>query len=134
MKRYIKTRAEAEAIGGHIATREIGEYGFAIEILTQTRTLKQNSAIHKYFALLSTALNDSGAEIEMKFLGKTMSVPWTPDLVKERIWKGAMLAATGKTSTTKMTRAEVSEVYEILSRFFTEGFGIYVPFPEQERG
>ena len=132
MKKFIQTVEGARAVGRLIAEKPIGEYGFAVEILSQTRTLKQNASIHVYFGLLATDLNNAGFELEMKFLGKEILIPWTGSLVKEHIWKPAMLAATGKTSTTKLERKEVSEIYEILSRFFTERFGIFVPFPEQE--
>ena len=134
MKRYIQTREGAIAVGQIIAEHPIGEYGFGVEVLEQTRTLKQNAAMYKWFELLAESLNSAGYEIEMKFLGKDISVPWSKESVKERIWLPVMETETGKTSTTRLTRKEVSEVYEVLARFFAERFEIFVPFPEQERG
>ena len=134
MKRYIQTREGAVEAGRIIAEHPIGDYGFGVEILEQTRTLKQNAAVYKYFELLGDALNGAGYEIEMKFLGKDISVPWNKDSVKERIWLPVMQTETGKTSTAKMNRKEVSAVYEVLTRFFGEKYEIFVPFPEQERG
>ena len=134
MKRYIQTREGAIAVGQIIAEHPIGEYGFGVEVLEQTRTLKQNAAMYKWFELLAESLNSAGYEIEMKFLGKDISVPWSKESVKERIWLPVMETETGKTSTARLSRKEVSEIYEVLARFFSERFEIFVPFPEQERG
>ena len=132
VKKYIQTREGAEAVGRLIAEKPIGEYGFCVEIIDQAYTPQQRKAIYVYCTLLSTALNDAGFEIEKKFLGKEISCPWSKDSVKQEIWNPVMLTETGKTSITKLKRKEVSAIYEILARFFTSRFGIFVPFPADE--
>ena len=112
--------------------KPLGEYGFMVKFETGLMTTKQRGSIHIYFGLLAKELNDAGLERHVEFLGKSIEVPWDKDSVKKYIWKPAMLAATGKASTTKMDRKETSEVYEILHRFFAGEHAIMVPFPSNE--
>ena len=112
--------------------RDIGEFGFLVKFETGLMTTKQRGSIHVYFGLLANELNDAGLERRVEFLGKSIEVPWDKDSVKKYIWKPAMLAATGKTSTTKINRKEVNETYEILHRHFASQHAIMVPFPCDE--
>ena len=131
-KKYIQTREGAIVVGDIIATHALGEFGICVEILEQTRTPRQNRALHTYFGLLAAALNDAGLEIHMEYLNKSIEVPWTKASVKERLWLPIMQAMTDQTSTTKLKRKEVSEIYETLSRHMTVMHDVFVPFPEQE--
>ena len=108
------------------------EFGYHVEVKTGKRTSLQNSALHKYFSLLATALNDGGLEIHMEYLGKTIEVPWSGDSVKERLWRPVQEAVIGDKSTTKLDRAQVSECYEVLARHMSEKHFISIPFPQRE--
>ena len=131
MKKYVQTREGAQAVGDIIRDYPLGEYGICVEILEQTRTLKQNNALYKYFELLGDALNDKQLTIEMRFLGKDIEVEWNKDSVKDRVWLPVMQTMFNKTSTTKLLRKEVSEIYDVLNRYFIEKHDIYVPFPDR---
>ena len=106
------------------------EFGYHVEVKTGQRTTRQNSALHKFYSMLAVALNDAGLEIHMEYLGKECEVPWCADSVKERLWRPIQEAVMGETSTTKLDRAQVSEVYEVLARHMSERHGISIPFPE----
>ena len=131
MKKYVQTREGANAVGQIISDWPLSEYGFCVEILEQTRTLRQNNALYKYFELLGDALNDAGLTIQMRFLGKDIEVEFNKDSVKERIWLPIMQTMFNKSSTTKLLRKEVSEIYDVLNRYFIEKHDIYVPFPDR---
>ena len=133
MKKYIQTREGAEQVAAMIAEWELGEFGICVEILAQKRTQKQNSAMHVYFELLAKALNDAGLEISMEYLGKACDVPWTKSSVKERLWLPIMETLTDHAHTADLDRIQVSQVYEVLTRFMTEKHGVFVPFPEARR-
>lgn len=94
-----------------------------------TRTARQNRAFHQYFRLLSEELNEKGLDIR-KTLRQDVDIPWNPDAVKEFIWRPVMEAETGKKSTTKLTRAEVGQVYDIIHRYMIDKFEVFVPFPQ----
>lgn len=95
------------------------------------RTLKQNKALHLYLTLLSKELNDAGLDMR-QVLKPTVDIPWTMENSKEYLWRPIQHALKLKKSTTELTTAEVSQVYDILNRHISEKFGIYVPFPSIE--
>lgn len=93
------------------------------------RTIKQNSAMHKYFALLSQKFNEGGLSI-VKVL--KVDVEWTPDSIKDLLWRPIQESQTGKKSTTKLNRTEITKVYDVLNRALGEKLGIHVPFPKKD--
>ena len=95
------------------------------------RTLKQNNAIHLYCTLLASAFNDSGQDMRT-VLKPSVSIPWTPENVKEFLWKPIQKALLHKDSTTELDRVEVNKVYEILSTHLAEKFGVFEEFPHIE--
>ena len=98
------------------------------------RTDQQNRAIHKYFELVATALNDAGYPIRKTLQSYKAEIDWSKDTVKEIIWRPAQLAITGKSSTTELNKQEdVSKVYETCNRFLAQ-LGVHVPFPTHEPG
>lgn len=97
----------------------------------RTRTARQNRALHKLFALIATALNAAGWDM-IKTLTKQAEIPWTQEAVKNHLWRPLQEAMLDKTSTTELDRAEVSEVYEVLSRHMGQKLGVHVAFPRQQ--
>lgn len=98
---------------------------------SENRSAQQNKAMHVYFAALSSALNDSGRTMADVFGEKIEGISWTPAMVKDAIWKPIMQKATGKDSTRSLTKAEVTEVYEILNQFMSNNFGIGIEWPSR---
>ena len=91
----------------------------------RTRTLKQNAALHKFFALLADALNDAGLDQRVVFeaMREGVEIPWNEATVKENLYKPILEAMTGKTSTTEMDTVDPSEVYNVLHRWLSsKGF------------
>lgn len=95
------------------------------------RTPLQNKSLHKYYALLSVALNEAGLDVQ-KTLRHDVEIPWNETLVKELIWRPVQEAMTDKYSTTELDRVEPSQIYEVLNRHLSEKFGIHVPWPCEE--
>ena len=93
------------------------------------RTLQQNRALHKYFTILAGVLNASG-----QYLPKVIRVDttWTPERVKELLWRPVQEQMLGKRSTTKLTKEEVSQVYDVLNRALGERCGVSVEFPSRD--
>lgn len=93
------------------------------------RTIQQNKALHKYFALLAEALNNGGYTVATTI--KT-SVVWTPLSVKELIWRPLQEAVLKKKSTTELEKAEIDKVYDNVNFYTAEKLGISIPFPSKE--
>jgi len=92
------------------------------------RTPQQNKAIHKYFSLVSDALNDAGLDMRA-VLKADAELPWTPASVKTYIWKAVQDAMLDKESTTALTPKEVNEIYEVVDRHLSNAFNLHVNFP-----
>lgn len=97
--------------------------------MIKNRTLQQNKALHKYFELLATELNDAGLDMKKVI---TVDVPWSAETIKEWIWKPVQKAQLLKESTTELTTDEVNKVYETVNRLMAEKFNVHVPFPGLE--
>ena len=94
-----------------------------------TRTSQQNKAIHLYISHVAQALNEAGLPMQ-KVL--TVDIDWNPENVKEYLWRSVQKSQLKKESTTQLTKAEVTQVYETLNRLLGEKFGVHVPFPSDE--
>lgn len=98
------------------------------KVLYKTRTIKQNKALHKYFELLADELNNAGLDMRM-VLKPSVAIPWTPENIKEFIWKPIQNAQLKKESTTQLTTKEIDLVFDTINRHIGEKFEIHVPFP-----
>ena len=109
--------------------------GSAVEIkivkARNKRTIRQNSALHLMFTHLAEQLNEGGLYMQ-KVLKPGVEIEWTPDMIKEYIWKPLQKAQTGKESTTQLERKEVDEVFNTLVKHFGEKFNLTLEFPSIE--
>ena len=96
------------------------------------RTEKQNNSLHLYFMWLATELNLAGYTVQM-VLKQKMDLDFTPEMVKELLWRPAQQAILKKKSTIELSKLQDIEiVYEHLNRHLGEKFGIHVKFPVDE--
>ena len=112
-----------------IRDKNIPEFGYVAWFEFGKRTTKQNNSLWLYCTQLAQMLNDAGYDFQISFLGKTVDVPFTRDIVMEYMWRPIQIAETGKKSTTKLDRAEVSQVYEILARWLASTKHVVLEFP-----
>jgi hypothetical protein len=97
----------------------------------EKRTQQQNRAIHKLFTELSEQLNDAGLD-QRKVLKPSVDIPWTPEAVKEQLWRPIQRAMLLKSSTTELTTTDIDKVFDVLVRHLGEKFGIEIEFPSIE--
>tara|TARA_Y100001938_G_scaffold150218_1_gene240150 strand:+ start:672 stop:1088 length:417 start_codon:yes stop_codon:yes gene_type:complete len=99
----------------------------------QTRTLKQQGAIHVYFRQAAAVLNDHGLyqTIDSKFLNEPLEVPWTEDSFKQ-FWKTIQKAMFDIDSTENLKTHQVSEVYDVINQLLSTRVGVHIPFPSKE--
>jgi hypothetical protein len=79
---------------------------------------------------LSKALNDAGLDMKAT-LKPEIDIPWTPENVKNNLWRPIQEAVTGKHSTMDLDTGDPSIVYEVLNRSMAEKFGIHIPWPDR---
>ena len=121
----LKDRQSIDALHQH-ASQKLSEGRHLI--LTEqegTRTLDQNSALHAVLRRLAEGLNDAGQEMAHPF-NPELHIPWSEVSVKELLLRPIAIAKYDKASTTKLTRAELSEAVEILLGRIAELTGVTV--------
>ena len=96
------------------------------------RSNLQNSSLHLYLAHLSEALNDAGYDMK-RTLKQEVDIPWNEANAKEFLWRPIQKALTKKDSTTKPTTKEYIYIYEVLSRYLVDKFGVNVPWPSKDK-
>ncbi|RYF29595.1 MAG: hypothetical protein EOO17_00835 [Chloroflexi bacterium] len=96
------------------------------------RTNQQNRSLHLFYTHLAKSLNESGYDMK-RTLSQSIDIPWTPETVKQFLWKPIQNAQLGKESTTELTTKEIDEVYDTLTRHLGDKLGVSAPlFPSIE--
>ena len=109
--------------------------GHTVDLIKKmnTRTTKQNSALHMLFTIISSQLNEMGMEFKYFGLkGQLIHLRHTPHLVKEMVWKPIQRALFDVESTTKINTEQINEIVDVLAKYFGEK-GIVIEFPSKEQ-
>lgn len=96
----------------------------------KTRTQRQNRALHVFCRQLAERLRSGGIDTS-GFFKEGFEVPFTTEIVKNNIWKPVQRAVTKKESSSKLSRTEVSQVFDVINRLLADK-GIHVPWPEKK--
>jgi len=107
------------------------EKGATIELkeVKQTRTSRQNAALHLYFTFCSNALNESGIEFCYRGLkGMDIEIPWNSDLFKAMVWRPIQITLFDFESTTHLKTDQINQILDVLTRHFAS-IGLSVNFP-----
>jgi len=102
-----------------------------MELKEEKRTTTQNKSLHLFFTLLAEELNDAGLDMR-KTLKPQIDIPWSPQSIKEYLWRPIQISALKKQSTADLNSNEVDIVWNILNRHLGEKFGLHIPFPSEE--
>ncbi len=98
----------------------------------KTRSIPQNSSLHKYCQQLADALNDAGHHFVITINGVETDCNWNMERVKDFLWRPIQQAITKEKSTTRISTKETTIIYETLNRHTTSKLGVYVPWPCKE--
>lgn len=95
------------------------------------RTLTQNKAVHKWFALKAEQLNECGLTMRV-VLEPEMDIDWTPHSFKE-YFKKFEEKMYGKKSTAELTTTEINKIYLEIEKNLGERFHVEsIAFPTNE--
>jgi len=100
----------------------------SVEYVKSKRTLRQNDSLHLYFSLLSQELNAGGWDMK-KVIRQEVDIPWSPQTVKEYLWRPLQKAQLDKKSTTELETTDIDLIYDTLNRVIGERTGVFIPFP-----
>lgn len=126
----IKDRDSLSAAIAALSSMELDGkfYMVTVQEIKDTRTSKQNRALHKFYRILAEVLNAAGLDMR-KLLKKDIEIPWDERLVKKYLWKPIQDAIIGHDLTRNLETHEINMVLNVLLRHLSEKYGIYVEFP-----
>jgi len=108
------------------------EIEIELKMLSNSRTSKQNRSLHKFFSLVSEQLNDLGLEFVYDGLkGLELSTRYTPDIVKNFVWRPIQIALYEIESTKKINTEQINRITDVIVKFFAER-GVVLEFPSIE--
>lgn len=108
-----------------ISNKDIIEY----KKRRRTRSIRQNSSLHLYFTMISEQLNELGLQFQYEGLkGMTLEMRYTPELVKNFIWRPIQVAMFEIESTTDINTLQINEIIDVITSFFGER-GVVIEFP-----
>ena len=101
-----------------------------VALTKKQRTTQQNRALHKFYSLLSDELNTKGLDIRM-IVKEGFDILWTPEMVKNIIWRPFQKLKDGTESTTFLTKHEqIEAIHEDIMKNLGAKFGVeYIDFP-----
>lgn len=105
-----------------------GKYLLTFKKYTETRTTRQNAALHLWFTQLAEALNKDGFDMR-SVIKEDVDILWSDYTVKECLWRPVQKIFCGKKSTTQLTTEDINKIYDIINKAIGERTGIYIPFP-----
>lgn len=107
--------------------RDKWRQGITYSIQRQTRTIKQNAAIHACLRRLAIKLNDAGYGVPHP-LNSAKEIPYSEANCKELLLKPFMVAMFGKESTKSLTTQEVGQVMSTMLNRVAECTGVVEEF------
>lgn len=113
------------------ALQKLSDAVYVVDIKNlDTRTLKQNSAIHLWCSQIAEVLNKNNLYMTGIFSNDIM---WSMELVKEQIIKNMIKLLFKIDSTTKLKRKEIDILIDHITYIFGDKKGIVIPkFPSRE--
>lgn len=116
---------------------EAGDIALTLDIISDNDyTKKQRGALHVWCKLMAEALNDAGFEMQVTILSRSkeetiIEIPWDGPTFKKIWYKQTLVKMTGLKSTEDQKTVTPGEVYNVLARFFSEAYGVHVPWPSK---
>jgi hypothetical protein len=126
---------ETDVVKGRDKLEFFIKNGYTVDLTKKgnTRTTRQNSALHLLFTIVSSQLNEMGVEYKYFGLkGQVLEMRHTPKIVKDFIWRPIQIALFDIESTRKINTEQINEIVDVLVKFFSER-GIVIQFPSKEQ-
>lgn len=114
-----------------LGEKETIEVEITIKKYRNSITQKQMRALHLMFKQLSDSLNEAGADMKA-VIRQDVDIQWTPENVKEYLWRPLMKANINKKSTTQLKTNEIDKIFDTLCKVIGERTGVEVKFPSIE--
>ena len=100
--------------------------------IKKTRSNQQNRALHLFFTFISDELNNIGMEFKYAGLNAPeICIMYTPDLVKNMVWRPIQIALFNIESTKDLTTDQMNKIIDVITKFLGNK-GVTIEFPNIE--
>lgn len=100
--------------------------------LPKKRSPAQNRALHVLFSIISDQLNEIGDTFKIDILGHEFESRYTPEIIKEYMWKPIQETMFGIKSTKDLNTKMINEIVDSINLLFSK-WGVDVGFPHYDR-
>ena len=106
--------------------------GYTVDIKPPSRSNSQNRALHLYFTIISKELTNLGLTFNYSGVkGLNLEIPYTPEIVKNFIWRPIQISLFDIKSTTKLTTKQINDIIDVITLFFDQK-SVKLEFPSIE--
>ena len=103
-----------------------------LKALSDNRSSQQNRALHKFFVLISSELNELGLEFQYFGLkGQVLSTRYTSTIVKNHFWRPIQISLFNIESTKDINTKEMNDITDVIVKYFGDK-GVYIEFPNKD--
>jgi hypothetical protein len=103
-----------------------------LKALSDKRTSLQNRALHKFFVLISSELNELGLEFQFFGVkGQVLSTRYTANIVKNFFWRPIQMALFDIESTKDLDTKKMNNIIDVIVKYFGD-MGVFIEFPNRE--
>jgi hypothetical protein len=97
------------------------------------RTKTQQDSIYLYCEWVAKKLNQIGQSCNKHSVIQdvTIELTWTKDLVKSEHWIPIQKVLFDTEHFSDLERNQVSVVYDVLNKHYSDNFGFHIPFPDR---
>jgi len=102
-----------------------------ITSIKETRSSQQNKALHLFFTIICQQLNEIGIEFHYTGIdGDIISMPFTPEIYKNFVWRELQKTMFGIVSTTKINTDQINQILDVITKHYAD-LHIEVRFPNK---
>lgn len=102
---------------------------FELKKFNESRSSKQNRALHLYFSFICNELNELGMEFKYHGLNNNeLRSRYTSNIVKNHIWRPIQTAMFNVESTKAIDTKQINEIIDVITKYFSDrGVSLYFP-------
>lgn len=95
-------------------------------------TKKQRGALELFFKIISDQFNELGLTYNYHKHEMLFELPYTPRIVRNKIWKPIQKSLYGIKSTKELDTKMIDSIIDVITKHFSE-LGEHIEFPSQEK-
>lgn len=128
----LSNKSECNKAETYFSTLKANKNVIELRKITNSRSVQQNKALHKYFNMIAFVLIELGMEFQYTGVkGVLLSTTYTDEIVKNYFWRPIQIALYDIKSTKDINTEQLNGVSEVIGKFFADK-GVFIEFPHKD--